>query len=87
MIFFQTTPNVLLNEKARIEFLTHFVASYLGVEKTNKPVVSVRDLGLDQSSIDSGQVLKFVGDHLEHDTGNIQIQNDLPILTKGGGGG
>jgi hypothetical protein len=85
MIFFKSTPNLSDNEKARIEFHLQQIAECIGFERLTLPVLSEKTL-LSEEHETADQLKSFLGTHLRHDVGGIQIQT-FPLQTEKVGGG
>lgn len=89
MPFFQTKPNLLDGEKARIEFHLQQLADHLGIEKLKLPVVDENTILNDDCSVRSpDQIKQFVGHHLGVNVSDVkvQVQPPLPVKQASGGG-
>lgn len=90
MAFFQSTPNLPCNEKARIEFHLQQISECIGFDRLKLPVLSEDELmygggGTDVRSAD--QIMTAVGSHLGHNVSVIKLQTlPMPAQKSGGGG-
>ena len=88
MAFFKSKPNVSDAEKARIEFHLQQIAECVGFERLTLPVVDSATLvDLAHSSRSPKPIVDFVGNHLSHDIGELEVVIDPKELKKCGGGG
>jgi hypothetical protein len=73
-VFFKPKPNLPDAEKARIEFYSQQIAECIGFERFRLPVLSrITLLGLFESQQTPPQMIRFVGNHLSHDTTELQF--------------
>ena len=86
MAFFKPKPNIADHEKARIEFHLQELAESIGFERILLPVVQANQL-LNLKSREPREIAAFVGEHLSHSTGNLQMQVAIEAQEKCGGGG
>jgi hypothetical protein len=89
MAFFQSTPNLPCNEKARIEFHLQQISECIGFERLKLPVLSEDELsrgGGRTENRSADQVLAAVGSHLDHNVSEIGLQT-MPMPTQKSGGG
>lgn len=89
MAFFQSTPNLPCNEKARIEFHLQQISECIGFERLKLPVLNEDELvrGGGHANIHSAdQIMVAVGNHLDHNVSEIRLQT-LPMPTQQSGGG
>ena len=88
MAFFKSTPNLPVDEKARIEFHLQQIAQCIGFDRLKLPVLSEESVLLRNGVAQSAdQVLSLVGEHLGHDVSDVSIQTvPLPPEKCGGGG-
>ena len=88
MAFFKSTPNLPVDEKARIEFHLQQIAQCIGFDRLMLPVLSEESVLLRNGVTQTAdQVLSFVGEHLGHDVSEVSIQTvPLPPEKCGGGG-
>ena len=90
MAFFQSTPNLPFDGKARIEFHLQQISECIGFDRLNLRVLNEHEvlLGGSQSEYRSAnQIMATVGDHLDHNVADIKLQTlPLPPEQSGGGG-
>jgi hypothetical protein len=74
IVFFKPKPNLPDAEKARIDFHFQQIAECIGFDRFRLPVLSRKTL-LEQfeSKQTPPQMIRFVGDHLDHDTTELQF--------------
>ncbi len=74
IVFFKPKPNLPDAEKARIDFHFQQIAECIGFDRFRLPVLSRKTLlGLFESKQTPPQMIRFVGDHLDHDTTELQF--------------
>jgi hypothetical protein len=73
-VFFKPKPNLPDAEKARIDFHFQQIAECIGFDRFRLPVLSRTTL-LEpfESKQAPPQIIRFVGDHLGHDTAGLQF--------------
>ena len=88
-MLFTAKPNVNVGEKSRIEFHLQQLAECLGFERFHLPVLnreSLLDLFHSQT-MNNKQIIDFLGQHLSHDSQEIQVQLDPQKPADCGSGG
>jgi hypothetical protein len=87
-VFFKSKPNLPVAEKARIEFHFQQIAECLGVERLKRPVLSRAHLMDKLDSLRSPETaLTFLGEHLQHQVGGLQVNvvpQDVAKCSSGG---
>ena len=88
-MFFAAKPNVTVGEKSRIEFYLQQLAECIGFERFVLPVLSRQKLiGLVEAEQHTPeQIVYFLGEHLNHDVGEIRVQLDPQQAADCSGGG
>lgn len=86
MVFFKSKPAIDVHEKARIEFHIQEIAESIGFERLRLPVLRRRQL-VDVQGKTPEQLVAFVGKHLSHNVGGLQVQVAIEAQEKCGGGG
>lgn len=87
-MFFKSEPNVIDNEKAKVEYYLQQIADAIGVDRLKLPVLrasALQELFETDRSLD--QMIGFVGEHLAHDVSGIQVKTQLQPLEKCSSGG
>jgi hypothetical protein len=88
MLFFRSKPNLGDNEKAKVEFFFFKIAQAIGADRITTNVVSPKSLMDFVGQPDAiGKLVDFVGRHLNHDVGDLQVQVSPKLQQKCGGGG
>lgn len=88
MNFFKTSANLPDGEKAKVEFHFQQLAECIGWDRLRLPVQSLNSM-LDVVRSDDGinQLVAFAGNHLSHDTSQLNVKIAPQQLEKCGGGG
>ena len=88
MNFFKTSANLPDGEKAKVEFHFQQLAECIGWDRLQLPVQSLNSM-LDIVRDDDGvnQLVAFAGNHLSHDTSQLNVKIAPQQLEKCGGGG
>ena len=89
MLFFKSKPNLDDNKKAKVEFYFFQIAKSLGWERCVAPIIpAAKLLELAQQSDPVKSLVSFVGEHLQHDVADLDVQVTPRLLaTVSGGGG
>lgn len=92
MAFFQASPHLPDDEKARIEYQFQRIAESIGLDRFRLPIVRQSGLlngsGIQQSEWQTvDQIKSQVGAHLHHDVAGLKLQTFPMQLQKVGGGG
>lgn len=74
MVFFKPKPNLPDAEKARIEYHFQQLAECIGFDRFRLPVLR-RQMLIDQwqSHQDAPQMIRYLGEQLDHDTSGIRL--------------
>ena len=83
-MFFKTRPNLPPNEKAQVEYCFQWIADCIGMQRLQLPVLRTADLVTGKSM---EEVVRKVGDHLQHNTESINVLMEPALLEKCGSGG
>ena len=88
-MLFAAKPNVNVGEKSRLEFYLQQLAECIGFDRFLLPVLSrqqlLRHVELEQHNPE--QIICFLGEHLNHDVGEIRVQLDPQQAADCSGGG
>ena len=88
-MFFAAKPNVTDGEKSRVEFYFQQLGECIGFDRFLLPVLSREKLlGLVESGNQTNeQIIRFLGEHLEHDVDGLRVQLEPPQAANCSGGG
>ena len=88
-MLFAAKPNVTVGEKSRIEYYLQQLAECIGFDRFVLPVLSRQKLiGLvEVEQHTPEQIVCFIGEHLNHDVGEIRVQLDPQQAADCSGGG
>ena len=88
-MLFTAKPNVTVGEKSRIEFYLQQLAECIGFDRFLLPVLSRQQLmGLvEEDQRTPEQIVGILGEHLNHDVGEIRVQLDPQQAADCSGGG
>ncbi|MGB1814427.1 MAG: hypothetical protein ACPHJ3_03650 [Rubripirellula sp.] len=88
-MLFTAKPNVTVGEKSRIEFYLQQLAECIGFDRFLLPVVSRQQLmGLvEEDQRTPEQIVGILGEHLNHDVGELRVQLDPQQAADCSGGG
>ena len=88
IVFFKPKTNLPDAEKARIDFHFQQIAECIGFDRFRLPVLSGETLlGRFESEQSPTALIRFVGDHLNHDTSELQFRVVPQQAANCGGGG
>jgi len=86
MPFFKSKPTIATNEKSRIEFELQQLLDCVGAQRFQLPVVRLAQWNTLLAG-DLGDVVRFVGERISHETGALNVVVRPENLATCGGGG